>query len=313
MKKYDMAMLGAININLALRPVDENLFERDVTQISDFGISLGGDAMNEAITAAHLGNRVVLCGRIGGDAFGRQVLAQAQEHGIDVSGVVCGKGESTAVGTQLVAENGDRRIISFRGAIESYNLDEVRMDLIRQADILSIGSLNILKRLEGSGITTVLRDAKEAGLITSADTMSDTYGFSFNLIKPHFPYLDYFLPSYDEAVAMSGERTPACIATFFRRMGCKNVVIKMGADGCYIQNAQFDEAIPACPTRALDTTGAGDNFVAGFLTAIKQGMDLPYAARYGNAVAAISVQYMGSSGAIQNLEQVDQYRKQMNY
>lgn len=313
MKKFDMAMLGAININLALRPVDKSMFERDVTRISDFGMTLGGDAMNEAITAAHLDNRVLLCGKVGDDAFGSQVLRQAQQHGIDISGVVRGKGECTAVGTQLISERGDRRIVSFRGAIESYVLEEVPMDLIRQAAILSIGSFNMLKCLEGPGITAILREAKNAGLITSADSMSDTYGFSFELLKPHFPYLDYFIPSYEEAVTMSGERKPARIAAFFRKLGCGNVVIKMGADGCYIQNNQFDAAIAACPTRPIDTTGAGDNFVAGFLTAVKQGMDLLAAARYGNAVAAISVQHMGSSGAIQSVEQVDQYRKQMNY
>lgn len=313
MKKYDMAILGAINANLALRPVDSRMFDRDVTRISGFGVTPGGDAMNEAITAAHLDNHVLLCGKIGDDIFGRHVLQQAREHGVDVSGVIQGSGEWTAVGVQLIAESGERRIISFRGAMESYTLEDVPMDLICQAEIVSIGSLNILKCLEGSDTTEILRNAKGAGAITSADTMSDTYGFGFEIIKPHFPYLDFFLPSYEEAVAMSSETEPKRIATFFRKLGCANVVIKMGADGCYVQNEQFGEIVPACPTVPLDTTGAGDNFVAGFLTGIRRGMGLLDAARYGNAVAAISVQYMGSSGAVKSRRQVEEFRNANHY
>lgn len=68
-----------------------------------------------------------------------------------------------------------------------------------------------------------------------------------------------------------------------------------------------------CPSEPVDTTGAGDNFVAGFLTGIRQGMDIAEATRYGSAVAAISIQAMGSSGAVKSPEQVEEYRKKQNY
>lgn len=313
MKKFDMVMLGAININLALRPVDETLFTRDVTKIPELGVTLGGDAMNEAIAAASLSNKVALCGKIGTDSFGQRVLTEAGGYGIDVSGIVQDPNVSTAVGTQLISQDGQRRIISYRGAIETYTLEEVRLDLIRQSAMLSIGSLNIMKKLEGPGITAILQEAKAADVITCADTIADTYGFGFDILKPHFPYLDYFLPSYEEAVAMSGERDPERISAFFRNLGCRHVVIKMGAEGCYVSDGRVSAQIAACPTEPVDTTGAGDNFVAGFLTAIRRGDELLEAARYANAVAAISVREMGSSGAVKSLEQVEAYRKQYNY
>lgn len=313
-KKYDMVMLGAINLNLALRPVDIKMFWQDVTLISDMEATPGGDAMNEAITAACLSNRVALCGKVGDDFFGQSVIGIAQSHGVDTSGVVRSAAARTALGTQLVAEDGQRHIVSYRGAMETYCIDDVAMDIVRDTEILSIGSLFILKNLDGEGMCTVLREAQQSGAITAADTMQDTYGIGVEGIRPCLKYLDYFLPSYEEAAALSGKQDPREQADFFQEAGCKNVVIKLGGEGCFVAGGDGTrEFLPVCPSDPVDTTGAGDNFVAGFLTGIRRGMDIAEAARFGSAVAAISIQAMGSSGAVKSLEQVEEYRKKQNY
>lgn len=313
-KRYDMAMLGAINLNLALRPVDAGMFERDVTLIPFMEATPGGDAMNEAITAARLGNKVVLCGKVGNDFFGKSVIAEAQRHKVDTAGVVQSATERTALGTQLVAGDGQRHIVSYRGALETYGLADVDMDIVENTAVLSIGSMFILKSLDGEGMREVLRRAKEAGVVTSADTMQDTYGIGFAGIRPCLEYLDYFLPSFGEAATLSGTESPEEQAAFFMQAGCQNVVVKMGRKGCFVAgNGGEREYLPECPGEPVDTTGAGDNFVAGFLTGVRKGYGIVEAARLGSATAAISVQAMGSSGAVKSLAQVEEYRKQHNY
>ena len=85
-------------------------------------------------------------------------------------------------------------------------------------------------------------------------------------IQEAIQYLDYLFPNYQEAKAVSGLTDPDEIADAFLDCGVSCMVIKMGNKGCFIKSKDERLSIPAYPhTNCLDTTGAGDNFAAGFL------------------------------------------------
>ncbi|HKZ61773.1 MAG TPA: carbohydrate kinase family protein, partial [Nitrososphaera sp.] len=155
------------------------------------------------------------------------------------------------------------------------------------------------------GVTTILSEAKNAGAITAADVASDSFSQGRDIVFNNLPLLDYFLPSYVEAKYLTGETNPARMAKFILKKGCKNVIIKTGVDGCYVANDKISQVVPTFTNVIVrDTTGAGDNFVGGFLAGLIDGYDLLEAARYANAVASISVTGMGGISAVQNKQQV---------
>ncbi len=312
-KSYDITLVGMINLNLALSPVDHGIFDRDVTLIGPVIATPGGDAMNEALTAARLSNRVAIAGKVGDDLFGRHILETARQSGIMTDSIKVDKAAKTAVGAMLIDQSGDRNICAYRGAIESFCLEDVDFNTIEGSRYVNIGSMLALKNLDGAGVCEVLRRAKQSGAVTSADVKQDTYGIGYKGIQACFEYLDYFLPSHDEALYLSGEKDPQRQAAFFLSAGCTGVIIKLGKDGCYLATGNEQTTIGPCPAKRVDTSGAGDNFVAGFLTGLSRGWSAPEAARFGNAVAAISIQEFGSNGAIKSFKQVEEYRKQVHY
>ena len=117
--------------------------------------------------------------------------------------------------------------------------------------------------------------------------------------------VDFIFPNYEEASSITGETSLDGIANAFLKYGVKNVVIKTGKDGCYIQNADEKLNIPAYKnTKLVDTTGAGDNFAAGFIYGLYKDLSIQECAAYANATAAVSIQYVGAGG-IKNFKEVE--------
>jgi len=89
--------------------------------------------------------------------------------------------------------------------------------------------------------------------------------------------------------------------------GVQNVLITLGSRGVYINTNGKAEIIPAYQVKAIDTTGAGDAFNGGLLTALAEGKTLREAARFANALAAISVQRIGTTPSMPTREEIDAF------
>ena len=89
--------------------------------------------------------------------------------------------------------------------------------------------------------------------------------------------------------------------------GVRNVVITLGKNGVFVMTPDRAELIPAKKVKAVDTTGAGDAFNGGFVTALAEGKDIFEAARFGNIVAALSVTKMGTAPAMPYRHEVDSF------
>jgi predicted dinucleotide-binding enzyme len=147
------------------------------------------------------------------------------------------------------------------------------------------------------GFETLLHGA---GIKVSFDTGWDPRGFQKKEVEPLFdilPKVDVFLPNIDEARKILGDDslTPDGAARIFLDMGVKVVVIKMGKLGCYVTDGQFAGFVPAFNVKVVDTTGAGDTFMAGLLSAYVNGKILHDCAVIGAATAGIKVGGVGWS------------------
>jgi sugar/nucleoside kinase (ribokinase family) len=157
---------------------------------------------------------------------------------------------------------------------------------------------------DGEVCAAVLRKAKEMGKTTVLDTAWDAKGRWMSVLRPCMPYIDYFLPSMDEAVMLSGKKDPMEICGIFLEMGAKNVVIKNGEDGCFVH--EEGKVMPVLPYKcnAIDTTGAGDSFCAGFITGLIKGLDIVECGKLANAVGAHCVMEKGATTGIKSYEEI---------
>jgi sugar/nucleoside kinase (ribokinase family) len=122
------------------------------------------------------------------------------------------------------------------------------------------------------------------------------------VIEPCLPHLSFFLPSEREAERITGKKTPEDMAAFLLDRGIGTAVIKMGERGCYVKTSRARGFfVHAFPTTVIDTTGAGDSFVAGFLTGVLKEWELRQSAALGCAVAALNIRQVGATGGIPTL------------
>ncbi len=99
------------------------------------------------------------------------------------------------------------------------------------------------------------------------------------------------------------------MADVFLEYGVKNVIIKTGEKGCFAKNKQETIELPAFNVQAVDSTGAGDNFAAGFLSSILHGKTFRESLLFASACAAICVQSVGATSGIKSREQVEEFQK----
>ncbi len=304
---YDVACVGMMAANLPVRPVSRAVFDVDVTLVEKMELTAGGDAMNEAIVLSRLGSRVLLCGKVGDDSFGRFLIETSRSAGVDTAGVQVDPRVSTSTCVILINRDGSRNFLSHRHASEKLSLEDIDVSLATGARLLCIGSLLALPALDGAGAAALLEAARARGCTTAADTKHDTYGTGLKGIRDALRQVDYLLPSYEEARDLTGETDPARMSEALLDSGAGCVVVKLGDRGCYLRTRRAASLIGGFAAEVVDTTGAGDNFVAGFLTGVLRGWDPERCCRFANAVGAVSVTEVGSTSAVKSMDQVIEY------
>ncbi len=294
-KQLDVLCVGLMLVDILARPADVSLFTRDTTWADEIRMCTGGDALNEAIVLSKLGIRTGLAGRMGGDGFGRFALDAAAGCGIDISGVRVPPEERTSVSIVLIDDQGDRHFLCSYGNIHHFCFEDVDLDLLGRSGIVNIGSLVSMPAFDGAGAQRLLFEARARGAITSAD-VSGTHRKLAELTG-ELEQLDYFMPSCDEAASIAGHDDPDACADEFLKHVRQAVVIKLGAKGCLIKTHSERLVLPGFSVHAIDTTGAGDSFVAGFLAGLSRGLTLRECGLLANAAGAIATTQVGATSA----------------
>ncbi|MEW6742245.1 MAG: sugar kinase [Planctomycetota bacterium] len=267
-------------------------------------LSVGGCAANSAIALARLGVSVAVVGKVGRDPLGDFMVARLQRDGVDVTSVRRDASSGTSATMVIVAEDGERSFIHYRGANASLDLDDVPWDAVSRSRILHVAGTHVMPSLDGEPTGRLLHLAKERGLMTSLDTTWDATGTWRAIPERAFADLDVFLPSIEEARAMTGRHEAGEVARLFLERGVGIVALKMGEQGCLVMTPHETLRLPAFKVRVLDTTGAGDAFAGGFLAGLAKGWDLHRTARLATAAGACCVEETGATTGLPSLERV---------
>lgn len=306
MKKYDVLNIGIIVADMPVKlPVSVLDFKTDTIRVPGLDIMPGGDAANSSVVLALLEKRTALLGALGNDGIGRLVRGDIASMGVNTENVHMKDGVQTSVSIVMVNSEGDRTFVCTRGNNLTLCAQDLDDTLIGETRHINLSSLFAHPLLEKEGGPEFFEKAKNAGVTISADVGHDNYNTGFSGVAHLLQYIDIFMPSYTEAKYMSGETDPKTMAQFFTdRTGEKTIVIKLGSEGCYVYHKGRGCTVPAFRVDAVDTAGAGDNFVAGFLSAYLDGLLIRDCARFACAAAAISVQYLGATSPNTTLDNI---------
>ena len=298
-KKYDIVCIGCMVQDLLLSEVPKDFYRRDTIFLQKMESNIGGDAANQAVTMAHLGNRVALVTERGKDGGGQWLSDYLEGEGVDTSliEVVPGKKTPTSV---LAITDGDRHAMILPLSETGYGKPELDYGLLDQTKAVSIGSFKMYPKLDAQ-LPAFFRAAREKGVITAGDVMQKEGEYS---LREVYPYLDYFFPNETEGEEVTGESDPEKMAEKLHSWGVKNVVVKLGPNGCYVSGEEEAFYVPARKVNAIDTTGAGDNYVAAFMTAIVNGLSLRKAAEFATAASSICVEHIGTTTGVKSRRQV---------
>ena len=284
---------GNISFDILVRPVHRIEWNRTIW-VDSIEQQLGGNGSNTSYTLALLGVPVKLLGMVGRDAFGDHLLTTLAGAGVELGGVGRSQAPTTAT-TCLVDSKGDRVFLhrlgssaeAFAEAIDFYPA------LVEGMSHYHLANVFALPRLREHAAESLQR-AHSAGLTTSFDTGWDASGRWLEDVASCLPHVDLLFMNHDEGRMLTGADTPHEAARKMQQLGARDVVVKMAGDGCGIFTPQATVHIPAFEVNVVDTTGAGDCFVGGFLAALHRGAAYPEAARFANAVGALSVRKLGA-------------------
>jgi sugar/nucleoside kinase (ribokinase family) len=305
----DILCAGQLATDILVRPIDSLDFVNDTRRVEEIEIKNGGDSLNVAVGLQKLGHRVGFAGKIGNDLQGDFLVRIMDQAGIDRRGLVRAADLTTCTVIVMINSGGERTFFYLGGANDRFTLEDINRTLLAEAVMVHVGGTFLLPQFDGSGAAGLFREARSAGKLTSMDVTWDTQGRWGRTIEPCFPYLNFFFPSYKEAAKITDMQKPEEMTVVLQDWGVENVVIKMGAEGCYVKPAGAEGFfVPAFHTTVVDTTGAGDSFVAGFLSGLLRKWDLSECAQLACSVAALNIQSVGATGGMPTFEQALQFR-----
>lgn len=309
----DVLCIGSSVVDLPLRPVDRSVFDAVSYPVDDISMRVGGDALNESIILSRLGARVQLVTAVGADAAGDYILSTARSEGVDVARARVREDLVTSLNVGLVQSDGERTFITNRnGSLWKTVEGDLEIDPLPDARVLAFGSIFNNPLIGGKFLEDLFAKAKAQGMTVVADMVPSRIGQTLDDIAGALAGLDYFFPNADEAIALTGARDEREAAETLRAVGVDHVVMKSGRNGCLVLWRDHAERVPAfdrSDLEQLDTTGAGDNFAAGYIRALLDGADPLQAAVYGHGVAAVSVSGLGATAAVTGPDVVEEFIK----
>lgn len=291
-----IACLGVLVADVVGAPIDALPRRGTLELVERIELHIGGNAANTAAALAKLGPSARLVGKAGADNFGDFLLGALERLGVDCRAVARAEdGTPTPVSLVTVHRDAERSFLHAPGTNATLTAEDIDWNLLDGVQLFHVAGLQLLVALEGSEVAAVLAEAKRREMTTVLDTVMNPRSAGWAGLVPALPYLDWFVPSFEEIKALCGEPTIEGQIARIRAAGGANVAIKLGSEGCHV--APIDAPafrVPAFPVPVVDTLGAGDSWCAGFLVGLLNGWPLDTSARFANAVGACCVQALGA-------------------
>jgi sugar/nucleoside kinase (ribokinase family) len=296
--RHDVSVIGLYILDVLGRPVVRIPERGNVDFIEEIRLTVAGTAGGTVVDTAKLGLRSLAVGAVGDDEKADWVLLTLEKHGIDTSAMQRLRGIPTSATILNVRPNGDRPALHVRGASDHFDVAASMYDQVFDARIIHLGGTGLLRKLDGPASVTLLKEAKKRGRTVTFDLIAAS-AETIGIVEPLLPYIDYFMPSIEEARDMSGRSTVEDCASFYLDKGAACCVFTLGGEGAFYAHRDGTRLkSPAYDVKVVDTTGCGDAFDAGFIASLHHKMDVETSLRFAQAAAGLVATGLGSDAGI---------------
>ena len=304
MDKYDILFIGTAIVDSIIRGFDPEPVSAAGYRADAGSLHIGGEAVNGSIAAAKLGMKTAILCPLGNDAAGAMIETALASYGVDTGLVARSDDHPTPVTTMFVAEDGSRKSIT--NSAHRYNFHpEQYAEALSGARAVVLGSLFRAPFDDPDTVRQVVCAAHAKGIAVFADTKLPNFTkLGLEDLADSLPLIDCITPNEDEAGYYSGENEPEKMADVFLNAGVRSVIIKLGGKGCFFKNREESLYLPAYDIAAVDASGAGDNFLAGYVSEILRGSGAKNALTFANACGAICTTAVGACTALRDRQQV---------
>ena len=269
----------------------------------------GGKGANQSVALARLGAHVSHIGKVGGDDHAQLLKRSLEEAGVHLNGLI--EDDTTHTGIALIelADNGANTIVVIPGAnmlLLPSDLDPF-LPLLRAADFIVLQN-----EIPMETNLRVARLGREAGAMVIYNPApfqegSEQICLLADLIVPNeieLSELSGFSAKTDREIEGAAEK-------LLETGRAEAVVVTLGARGCMVKDRKGAELFPAVSVKAIDTTAAGDAFIAGMVSSLSEGNDLRKSILMANEVAGYTVTILGAQSSLPTREALDQFRARL--
>jgi fructokinase len=286
-----------------------------VGEASGFLKAPGGAPANVAVGVARLGHPSAFLGQVGDDPFGHFLEGVLRADNVDTRGLRFSPEARTALAFVSLRADGERSFVFYRhpSADMLMRPEDVALDLIDDKRIFHFGSITLIGEPSRSATLAAVEHARSKGLLISYDpnlrlALWQDADAARAGMRLGLEYAHILKVSEEELEFLTGEKNPGALW----REGMKIVVVTHGAGGATIYTPRERFLSPGFSVQAVDTTGAGDGFVAGLMHGVLTygdafGHHLDEIARFANAVGAITTTKRGAIPALPTRAEVEAF------
>jgi sugar/nucleoside kinase (ribokinase family) len=300
--RYDYMSMGFYTFDCLGWPFTDVPEGGGTNFIDELTLAVSGAAGTASIAAAKMGLKTLAVGGVGSDLMGDWVLQRLKNFGVDASCMQQQQGWKTSSSIVTTRRDGSRPALHMRGATADFYVDDIMINQVIDATVVHIGGVGLMRNMDQGRSAEVMQRAKENGCITTVDIFAGSKD-DMRAVAQVLPYTDYFMPSIEEAQALTGLADMAEMADAFIRLGVKCCVFTLGGDGAYYHHADGTKfKIPAFAIDVKCTCGCGDAFNSGFAVGLVKGFDPQTSVRFAQATSALNATGLGSQAGVQSFE-----------
>lgn len=305
-KMKKIACVGILVADVIVQTVTKYPEKGVLTPVDSITVCNGGNAMTAAINLRKLGVESYMVGMIGNDMFGKYLKSRLEESDVNTDGLNTSDSVQTSASSLMIDEAGERSFFHCVGTNAVFSENDIDYGVIDKCDAVFVTGTFLMDNFDGEGTKKFLKKCKEMGKATFLDVCWDAKGKWGELLNMSMPYIDYLMPSIDEAVCIAGETDPDKIADVFSSNGAKNIIIKLGSKGSYLRMENESKGKiypPYFVENPVDTIGAGDSFCSGFLAAFARDFEPEKCMKIANTTGAHCVMAKGATAGIKTFEE----------
>ena len=308
--KYDYSSIGFFTFDCLGWPFTVVPEGGGAIFIDELTLAVSGAAGTAAIAASKMGLKTLAVGGVGSDLMGDWVINRLKHFNVDTSGMQCLSTSRTSSSIVTTRLDGSRPALHMKGATGDFFVGDDFLAMAIDARVVHLGGVGLMDKMDAGRGAELLQAAKKNGSITTVDIFAGSKD-DLGTVKRVLPFTDYFMPSIDEAKALTGLSDAQDMAEIFFGLGAACCVFTLGEAGAYYHHRNGERFhMPAFDIKVKCTCGCGDAFNAGMAVAFCRGFDPQTAVRFAQATAALNATGLGSQAGVVSFEHTWNFMRQ---